>query len=287
MSDVSQGPGWWQASDLKWYPPERRPGYTGPAPGWWLASDLKWYPPDSDTGSYMPAPVTPDLPRPRATSESRGLSPGKRNVLVAVSAAVMVAGLVAGLTAGLNGGGPRRSGPLPAVAGSRATSPSQSSTSTSSSATTPLVTNPPATTPSVTTPSVSTTTTATTPVTPISAVAPTTTVPCPTGYVNTSVSMEGQESSSSDAWTLDVIATVTNNTTGSIVPTYVTVGIVDANGQGVGQVTISPSGQISVSPGQSAALSGSGDVSSTSRPNVGQVTAHWTWADSNEAGCAF
>ena len=24
MSDTSQGPGWWQASDGKWYPPEHR-----------------------------------------------------------------------------------------------------------------------------------------------------------------------------------------------------------------------------------------------------------------------
>jgi len=27
MSDVSQGPGWWMASDGKWYPPESAPGY--------------------------------------------------------------------------------------------------------------------------------------------------------------------------------------------------------------------------------------------------------------------
>lgn len=27
MSDTSQGPGWWQASDGKWYPPEQQPGY--------------------------------------------------------------------------------------------------------------------------------------------------------------------------------------------------------------------------------------------------------------------
>jgi|SRR5580658_430950 hypothetical protein len=27
MSDMSQGPGWWQASDGKWYPPEQHPGY--------------------------------------------------------------------------------------------------------------------------------------------------------------------------------------------------------------------------------------------------------------------
>jgi hypothetical protein len=32
VSDTSQGPGWWQASDGKWYPPEQAPGYQ-PAPG--------------------------------------------------------------------------------------------------------------------------------------------------------------------------------------------------------------------------------------------------------------
>lgn len=32
MSDASQGPGWWQASDGKWYPPEQAPG-GAPAPG--------------------------------------------------------------------------------------------------------------------------------------------------------------------------------------------------------------------------------------------------------------
>ena len=30
MSDVSQGPGWWQASDLKWYPPELHADYVAP-----------------------------------------------------------------------------------------------------------------------------------------------------------------------------------------------------------------------------------------------------------------
>jgi hypothetical protein len=40
MSDQAQGPGWWQASDGKWYPPEQRPARpepetraaTGPGP---------------------------------------------------------------------------------------------------------------------------------------------------------------------------------------------------------------------------------------------------------------
>jgi hypothetical protein len=31
MSELSQGPGWWQASDGKWYAPEQRPGPAAPA----------------------------------------------------------------------------------------------------------------------------------------------------------------------------------------------------------------------------------------------------------------
>jgi hypothetical protein len=32
MSDVSNGPGWWQASDGKWYPPEEKPSYEAASP---------------------------------------------------------------------------------------------------------------------------------------------------------------------------------------------------------------------------------------------------------------
>jgi hypothetical protein len=32
MSDVSQGAGWWMASDAKWYPPESKPNYLLPPP---------------------------------------------------------------------------------------------------------------------------------------------------------------------------------------------------------------------------------------------------------------
>jgi hypothetical protein len=32
MSDVSQGPDWWQAADLKWYPPELHADYVPPLP---------------------------------------------------------------------------------------------------------------------------------------------------------------------------------------------------------------------------------------------------------------
>jgi hypothetical protein len=36
MSQAPQGPGWWQASDLKWYPPQGRADYPAslpPSPG--------------------------------------------------------------------------------------------------------------------------------------------------------------------------------------------------------------------------------------------------------------
>ncbi len=32
MSDMQQGPGWWQASDGKWYPPESHPAHRTPPP---------------------------------------------------------------------------------------------------------------------------------------------------------------------------------------------------------------------------------------------------------------
>lgn len=32
MTDAAQGPGWWQASDGGWYPPEAHPGYRPPPP---------------------------------------------------------------------------------------------------------------------------------------------------------------------------------------------------------------------------------------------------------------
>jgi len=32
VSDTAQGPGWWQASDGKWYPPEQHPNYAPPPP---------------------------------------------------------------------------------------------------------------------------------------------------------------------------------------------------------------------------------------------------------------
>ena len=58
MSDVSQGPEWWQAADLKWYPPELHADYVAPL----LPPPPKLPPPPSlpDTGKVGAPPVTTD-----------------------------------------------------------------------------------------------------------------------------------------------------------------------------------------------------------------------------------
>jgi len=58
MSDVSQGPGWWIASDGKWYPPQEQSASppapiaadVAPGPGYWKATDGNWYPPQQPPG---------------------------------------------------------------------------------------------------------------------------------------------------------------------------------------------------------------------------------------------
>ena len=45
MSDASQGPGWWQASDGRWYPPSAQPGPARPTSG----------PPGPATPGYAPS----------------------------------------------------------------------------------------------------------------------------------------------------------------------------------------------------------------------------------------
>ncbi len=63
MSDNPQGPGWWQASDRRWYPPEQHPAAAtvgGGVPsehGFWKASDGLWYP---TPGPGEPRPAGPD-----------------------------------------------------------------------------------------------------------------------------------------------------------------------------------------------------------------------------------
>lgn len=83
MSDQSQGPGWWQASDDRWYPPEQRPG-AGPAPA--------PAPAPMPTVAPPPAPVTPPTAPPAAPPKA----PRSQSVwaLIGTICIVVIAALV-------------------------------------------------------------------------------------------------------------------------------------------------------------------------------------------------
>ena len=55
MSDVSQGPGWWQASDGKWYSPDQVPG-TGATQSTPQPSESTPEPSDPGPGASYPGP---------------------------------------------------------------------------------------------------------------------------------------------------------------------------------------------------------------------------------------
>ena len=65
MTDEPQGPGWWQAADLKWYPPEKRPDYGAALPP----------PPAADAAQRQPADstlaATPTPQQPRKPAKTR------------------------------------------------------------------------------------------------------------------------------------------------------------------------------------------------------------------------
>src|SRR4051812_33876381 len=61
MSDTAQGPGWWEASDGKWYPPEQAPG--APAA-------------DSGAGGFQAAPGYGAQPQAQGQPQAGYQQPG-------------------------------------------------------------------------------------------------------------------------------------------------------------------------------------------------------------------
>jgi hypothetical protein len=76
VSDASQGPGWWLASDGKWYPPEQAPQPQPPQP----PSPA----PTPGPPTSMPPPV------PQQSGQGSGISKGCIYALVAAAAVVVV-----------------------------------------------------------------------------------------------------------------------------------------------------------------------------------------------------
>ena len=69
MSDVSHGPGWWEATDGKWYPPEMHPNYVAPvAPTPTPATPTPSIPVAPTPTPTTPTPSIPVAPTPTAAT---------------------------------------------------------------------------------------------------------------------------------------------------------------------------------------------------------------------------
>ena len=82
MSEQSQGPGWWQASDGKWYPPEQAPAQPPEAP------PTQPFP----NAGPIPTPTPTPTPGPAPTPPSRsGLGTGPIIAIVVAAVAIIAA----------------------------------------------------------------------------------------------------------------------------------------------------------------------------------------------------
>jgi len=70
MSDVAQGPGWWEASDGRWYPPELHPNWPAQAPMGSVAGPIGA--PEDALSSWAPTPAGPMVGPPTAGYPSIG-----------------------------------------------------------------------------------------------------------------------------------------------------------------------------------------------------------------------
>jgi hypothetical protein len=82
MSNISQGPGWWKASDGKWYPPHLQPDWVSPAPAHGSPSSPALQGPNPARGqvtqpTYQRGPKPPDIWLPGAApGAAPGVEPG-------------------------------------------------------------------------------------------------------------------------------------------------------------------------------------------------------------------
>ena len=112
MSDVAQGPGWWIASDGKWYPPESHPAATPPppptvpaatalpagpvaAPAFPASPAAAVQPPPGPPPVFLTPPAQP-LPAQPLPAQPPGSPPVPVTVPVPVARAPVVGGLIVG-----------------------------------------------------------------------------------------------------------------------------------------------------------------------------------------------
>jgi hypothetical protein len=89
MYDTPQGPGWWQAADHKWYPPQQHPDHVGQGPGVSAGAAPQAWP---------PAGTNPPGPRPQAAPD--GLATAKAfGAKLSGTAWLLIGGLVVAVIA--------------------------------------------------------------------------------------------------------------------------------------------------------------------------------------------
>ncbi|MGH3971285.1 MAG: hypothetical protein ACRDTV_25090, partial [Mycobacterium sp.] len=89
MSEGPRGDGWWQASDLKWYPPEQHPNYVAPPP----APEPVWQQPaggDIAANQQLAPPSTTATPPPYAAPPSPRQPLWRPRVVIPSLVAVLV-----------------------------------------------------------------------------------------------------------------------------------------------------------------------------------------------------
>ena len=88
MSDWSQGPGWWQASDGKWYAPERHPNRHAPVPpppGPLIAAQPPYFTPGATREPYgapLSGPPPVGAPGAYGVPAKTGMSSGAKAALI-------------------------------------------------------------------------------------------------------------------------------------------------------------------------------------------------------------
>jgi hypothetical protein len=100
MSDVSQGSGWWQASDLKWYPPELHADYVAPLPPVTptLPPPPKLPPPPGQPPVPPPRPADRPPPETATPPPPSGQRPRRQALIAAIVVVIGVILVAAGIT---------------------------------------------------------------------------------------------------------------------------------------------------------------------------------------------
>jgi hypothetical protein len=83
MSDISGGPGWWEASDRKWYRPEQHPDYKPPPPAT-LAPPPQFVPPPGGPPTHFAPPLLAETARDDLRGRKKWLIGGGAALVLAV-----------------------------------------------------------------------------------------------------------------------------------------------------------------------------------------------------------